>query len=54
MKAVRKFSSFEDLKSSEDKTADRKQRLKKHIEFEKVIKGIYSIIIYGKGAAASK
>jgi len=42
MKTVKKFTSFEDLKSSESQTADDKLSLKKHNDFEKVIKEIYS------------
>jgi hypothetical protein len=43
MKTVKKFTSFEDLKSSESKTVDAKSSLKKHNDFEKVIKDIYSV-----------
>ncbi len=41
MKTVKKFTSFEDLKSDENKAVDNKLSLKKHHEFEKVIKTIY-------------
>jgi hypothetical protein len=43
MKTVKKFTSFEDLKSSESKTVDDKLSFKKHNDFEKVIKEIYSV-----------
>jgi len=42
MKTVKKYSTFEDLKSSEEKITDRQLSLKKHDEFEKVIKAISS------------
>ncbi len=42
MKAVKKFTTFEDLKSYESKTVDYAVSLKKHNEFEKVIKDIKS------------
>jgi hypothetical protein len=41
MKSVKKFTSFSDLKSSEKVVSDYKSRLKKHDDFEKVIKEIY-------------
>jgi hypothetical protein len=37
MKTVRKFKTFEDLKSCENKPAKYILRLKKHINFEKTI-----------------
>jgi hypothetical protein len=37
MKAVKKFSTFEDLKSYESKPLNYKASLKKHQEFEKII-----------------
>ena len=40
MKAVKKFSTFEDLKSYENKPLNYKARLKKHQEFEKIIMDI--------------
>ncbi|WP_295790783.1 hypothetical protein [Mucilaginibacter sp.] len=43
MKTVKKFTSFEDLKSSESKISDDKSRLKKHNDFEIAIKEIYSV-----------
>ena len=42
MKAVKKFTSFEDLKSCESKTINHAVRLKKHNDFEKVIKNLQS------------
>ncbi len=42
MKAVKKFTTFEDLKLYESKTVDYAVRLKKHKEFEKVIMDIRS------------
>jgi hypothetical protein len=46
MKTVKKFTSFEDLKSSESKAVDDKSRLKKHNNFEKTIKEIYSAKVH--------
>jgi hypothetical protein len=43
MKTVKRYTTFEDLKSVETKSIDNKASLKKHNEFEKVIKNIYSI-----------
>ncbi len=42
MKAVKKFETFEDLKSYESKTMNYEVSLKKHNNFEKVIKDIRS------------
>ncbi len=42
MKAVKKFSSFHDLKSSESKSKKNSLSLKKHKDFEKVIREIRS------------
>jgi hypothetical protein len=42
MKAVKKFATFEDLKSYESKTMNYEVSLKKHSNFEKVIKNIRS------------
>ena len=42
MKAVKKFTSFEDLKSSDSKKVSDELRLKKHNNFEKVIRDIKS------------
>lgn len=42
MKAVKKFTSFEDLKSYDSNTADQEPSLKKHTGFEKMIKDIRS------------
>ena len=43
MKTVKKYSTFEDLKSSEERILDYKLSMKRHSEFEKVIKSISSI-----------
>lgn len=43
MKTVRKFESFEELKSSEKKTLNQAESLKKHKEFERVIKDFKSV-----------
>lgn len=40
MKAVKKFTTFEELKSYESDTKNPIERLKKHEAFEKVIKDI--------------
>ena len=37
MNTVRKFTSFDELKSCESKPVNRASRLKKHRDFEKVI-----------------
>ncbi len=42
MKAVKKFTTFEDLKSYESKTVNHSLSLKKHNDFEKVIKSLKS------------
>jgi|HubBroStandDraft_6_1064221.scaffolds.fasta_scaffold1243018_2 hypothetical protein len=42
MKAVKKFTTFEDLKSYESKAVHYAASLKKHNDFEKVIKDITS------------
>jgi hypothetical protein len=54
MKTVRKFTSFEDLKSSENKTVDYKSSMKKHNDFESVIKYIYSIKVHKVDNSQSK
>lgn len=46
MKKAKKFSSFEDLKSSERKTVDNKLSVKRHNDFERVVKHIYSIKVH--------
>jgi hypothetical protein len=40
MKPVKRYTTFEELKSSEEKSVGAKTRLKKHREFEKFIKSI--------------
>ncbi|MEX2569470.1 MAG: hypothetical protein WD431_26245 [Cyclobacteriaceae bacterium] len=42
MKAVKKFTSFDQLKSDESRIAKDSSSLKRHNEFEKVIKNIRS------------
>jgi hypothetical protein len=54
MKIVRKFTSFEDLKSCRKEAFDEKLSLKKHTEFEKVIKEIYSSGTHKKESGQSK
>ena len=43
MKTVKKFTSFEDLKSSEKESVNYKLSLKRHNDFEKAIKIIYAV-----------
>lgn len=43
MKTVKKYTTFGELKSNEKKTLDASLSLKKHNEFEKVIKEIKTI-----------
>jgi hypothetical protein len=45
MKAVRKFTTFEELKSCESKTMKDASSLKKHNDFEKVIMDIRSVVV---------
>ncbi len=45
MKTVKKFASFQDLKSTENKTLKYSLSLKKHNDFEKVILEIRSVKI---------
>lgn len=40
MKTIKKFTTFEALKSCESETKDFAVRLKKHTDFEKAIKNI--------------
>jgi hypothetical protein len=42
MKTVKRYTTFEDLKSSEKRPVDYKVRLKKHNEFEKFIMSLNS------------
>jgi len=42
---VRKFTSFNHLKSDKQKAPDQKSALKRHDNFKKVIKGIYAVKI---------
>jgi hypothetical protein len=43
MKEVKKYTSFEDLKSVEKKSIDNKMILKKHNEFKKIMMHIYAV-----------
>jgi hypothetical protein len=43
MKTVKKYETFADLKASEKKTSNHTLSLKKHEEFEKIIKDFRSI-----------
>lgn len=42
MKTIKKYTTFEGLKSSEKKSTDYEKTLKKHCEFEKAIRAIQS------------
>ena len=46
MQKAKKFTSFEDLKASEKKAVDKKLSMKRHNDFERVIKHIYSIKVH--------
>ena len=46
MQTVKKFTTFNDLKSFERKTTEYTVRLKKHNDFEKFIKDIRSIKVH--------
>lgn len=54
MKTVKKFTTFEELKSYETKATHNVLNLKKHKIFEKVIKEIISFIPHNKNRAQSK
>ena len=54
MKTVKKYTTFEDLKSSEKKSSDIKVSLKRHNDFEKTIMAIYSIKKNKKSNSVSK
>ena len=54
MKTVKKYTTFQALKSSEEKVTDFKASEKKHIEFEKLIKAIYSTQVHKKAPSESK
>lgn len=54
MKTVKKFTSFDDLKSYESKAIDKVLSLKKHKRFEKIIKEIRSFIPRKNNPAQSK
>lgn len=54
MKTVKKYTTFEDLKSSEEKTMDYRASVKKHKEFERIIKTIYSIKVHKNAIPKSK
>lgn len=46
MKTVQKFTSFEDLKSTECKTGDNRSNSKRHEDFEKVVRSIYAAKVH--------
>ncbi len=48
MKTVKKFTTFEDLKSYESKTMNNTISLKKHKVFERIIKEIKSLVTINK------
>lgn len=54
MKSVKRYTSFEDLKSSKEKPSDYKTRLKRHKEFEKFITSVSTAINQKKVAHQSK
>ncbi len=54
MNTVKKFTTFEELKACENKTSKYSSILKKHTNFEKVIKEIRSIKIINDGQAKPK
>jgi hypothetical protein len=54
MKPVKKFTTFEDLKSCESKTTDHSLSLKKHNDFEKVIKDIRSAKVQNNNQSRPK
>lgn len=54
MKTAKKYSTFEELKSSEEKTMDHKASIIKHNEFERIIKAIYSIKVHKIATPKSK
>lgn len=54
VKTAKKYTTFEDLKSSEETTMDYKISLKKHTEFEKVIKAIYAVKVLQNATPKSR
>jgi hypothetical protein len=54
MKSVKRYTTFEELKSSEEKSVDAKTRLKKHRKFEKFIKSVTPSRNKNKAAYQSK
>lgn len=54
MKAAKKFTTFEELKSYESNTKNPIERLKKHEAFEKVIKDIRSLKVSKSDRTKSK
>lgn len=54
MKSVKKFTTFEELKSDKGNTNSASERLKKHEAFEKVIKEIRSNKVGKSDTAQSK
>lgn len=53
MLIVKKFTSFEELKSSEKEADNYELSMQRHKEFEKVFKHIRSIIVQGETAKKS-
>ena len=54
MKPVKKFTTFDELKSCESKTEEYARSLKKHVELEKVIMDIRSIKVQASTPTPSK
>ncbi len=50
MKTVKKYNSFEELKSTEAKRSEISEILKRHSAFEKAIKEISSFKVKNKGS----
>jgi len=53
MKLAKKYSTFEQLKSSDEKALDLKTSLKKHSEFEKFIMLLQSTHVHKKNTRKS-
>lgn len=52
MECAKKFTSFEDLKSSKKKDADFEAKLKKHTDLERVIREISSSNVKDESSAS--
>jgi len=50
MKTVKRYNSFEELKSTEAKRSEKQEILKRHSAFEKAIKEISSFKLKNKGS----